>query len=677
MRWKDVSLKGKFFVGFGVTLLLLGGITVWAIVGIGNIVSNAGEVIDGNKLKAAFVQRIVDHLNWAQKVNSFLTDHTVNTLDVQMDPHQCGFGQWYYGQGRKQAELLVPELGPVLNKIEQAHTTLHESAAKIKKAYVQADPELMADLEARKTDHLQWKNAILNSFLDPHADSVNASLDYHTCNLGKWLYSEQVQKKMESNPDFKTHVLPIFEPHKQLHESAKSINLLLHEGKHGEALTFFNENTQKYLNETLKHINTLISWTKSQINEQKKALAIYSQETQPALQAVQKILSQSEKVVASTIMTDTQMLEAASETRSGVIMLGLIALPCGLLLAVIIARGIIGPMRAGVNFANKIAAGDLTAELAIDQRDEVGRLIFALKAMNAKLRTVIQKIQKAGEHVASGSEELSASSETLSEGASEQAASVEEISSSVEEMTSNITQNADNALETEKIATQAAEDALAGGKAVADTVSAMKEIAEKISIIEEIARQTNLLALNAAIEAARAGEHGKGFAVVAAEVRKLAEHSGVAASQIALLSSNSVAVAEKAGEILKKLVPDIQRTAELVQEITASSNEQGQGASQINKAIQQLDSVVQQNASASEQTASTAEELSAQAEQLQQTISFFKLSEAPQKITPSLSGRTHTRVKQGESIGFQTASKKTHLHLDLNESSEGDGFERF
>ncbi|MFP4350346.1 MAG: methyl-accepting chemotaxis protein, partial [Desulfococcaceae bacterium] len=194
-----------------------------------------------------------------------------------------------------------------------------------------------------------------------------------------------------------------------------------------------------------------------------------------------------------------------------------------------------------------------------------------------------------------------------------------------EQMASNIRQNADNAAETERIALKSAEDARAGGKAVSETVTAMKEIAEKISIIEEIARQTDLLALNAAIEAARAGEHGRGFAVVASEVRKLAERSQKAAGEISKLSVSSVAVAEQAGEMLTGILPDIQRTADLVQEISAACNEQNSGADQINKAIQQLDNVIQQNASVSEEMASTSEGLASQAEQLQATIDFFKI----------------------------------------------------
>jgi methyl-accepting chemotaxis protein len=275
--------------------------------------------------------------------------------------------------------------------------------------------------------------------------------------------------------------------------------------------------------------------------------------------------------------------------------------------------------------AKEVAGGDLTVKL--EARSEKDELMHSLSDMVSKLSQVVNDVKVAADNVAAGSQQMSSSAEEMSQGATEQAAAAEEASSSMEEMSANIRQNADNALQTEKIAVKSAADAQEGGKAVAQTVTAMRDIAGKISIIEEIARQTNLLALNAAIEAARAGEHGKGFAVVASEVRKLAERSQKAAAEISELSSSSVEVAEQAGEMLSKMLPDIQRTAGLVQEISAASKEQDSGADQINKAIQQLDQVIQQNASAAEQMSATAEELASQSEQLQDTISFFKIEE--------------------------------------------------
>ncbi|MFO0752224.1 MAG: MCP four helix bundle domain-containing protein [Thermodesulfovibrionales bacterium] len=330
---------------------------------------------------------------------------------------------------------------------------------------------------------------------------------------------------------------------------------------------------------------------------------------------------------------------ASTATKTMVILLTV-----GMLLAaglgIFISRVISVPLRRGVDFSQSVAGGDLAQRIDLSRKDEVGQLADAMNGMVEKLKDIVGEVTAASDNVASGSQQLSSSSQQMSQGATEQAASIEEVSSSMEQMSANIRQSADNAQQTEKIAVKSAADAKEGGEAVRETVTAMKEIAGKISIIEEIARQTNLLALNAAIEAARAGEHGKGFAVVASEVRKLAERSQTAAGEISHLSSSSVQVAEKAGEMLTKLVPDIQRTAELVQEITAASREQDAGAEQINKAIQQLDQVVQQNASASEEMASTAEELSGQAEQLQSTIGFFNTGSNGGGVRRSLPGRS-------------------------------------
>lgn len=299
----------------------------------------------------------------------------------------------------------------------------------------------------------------------------------------------------------------------------------------------------------------------------------------------------------------------------------------GLVFAFLISGMIIKPLGGEplvmADIARRISKGDLTITFDSSDKKETG-LFGAMREMTEKLRLIVGEVKRAADNVASGSEELSSSSEEMSQGASEQAASAEEVSASMEQMAANIRQNTDNAMQTEKIAIKSAEDAVEGGKAVKETVTAMKEIAEKITIVEEIARQTDLLALNAAVEAARAGEHGKGFAVVASEVRKLAERSQVSANEISKLSKSSVAVAEKAGEMLNQIVPDIQKTASLVQEISAASSEQNAGVEQINKAIQQLDMVIQQNSSVSEEMAATSEELSSQAEALQDSMEFFK-----------------------------------------------------
>jgi methyl-accepting chemotaxis protein len=335
--------------------------------------------------------------------------------------------------------------------------------------------------------------------------------------------------------------------------------------------------------------------------------------------------------------------------------------------------------------AERIAEGDLTVN--VRERSAEDKLMQALSTMITGITRVVSDIRNIAEEVGAASGSISTAATQVSNGATAQAASAEEASSSMEEMVSNIKQNADNAQQTEKIATKSAKDAGDSGKSVREAVNAMKEIASKISIIEEIARQTNLLALNAAIEAARAGEHGKGFAVVAAEVRKLAERSQKAAGEINQLSVSTVNVAEKAGEMLDKLVPDIQRTAELVQEITAASREQDTGAEQINKALQQLEKVIQQNASASEEMASTTEELTTQSDQLTGAIGFFRTGDnsgsghhAARPAASRTSARGPARSAPPESgAPSKTKAKGNGVSFKLKDKADGldEEFERF
>ena len=312
-----------------------------------------------------------------------------------------------------------------------------------------------------------------------------------------------------------------------------------------------------------------------------------------------------------------------------------VATVLALILGWVIAQMIARPLGAAVGFANQVAQGDLSSKLEVTSTDEVGQLLGRLNEMVDNLRKTVTSVATASGNVASGSEEMSSTAQQLSQGATEQAASAEESTSSMEEMASSVQQNADNARQTDKIASKAADDARASGEAVTRTVQAMKEVAQKISIIEEIARKTDLLALNAAVEAARAGEHGRGFAVVASEVRKLAERSQTSAAEISRLTTEGVQTADSAGQLLGKLVPDIQKTAELVREIAAACAEQNTGAAQINKAIQQLDQVIQQNASASEEMAATADELSGQAENLQAAIGFFRVGDGDRAAGPA------------------------------------------
>ena len=275
-----------------------------------------------------------------------------------------------------------------------------------------------------------------------------------------------------------------------------------------------------------------------------------------------------------------------------------------------------------------LSRGDLNQRINKSYSGLFGSLKDYTNKTVDKISEVIEEVRSNSEALLNASEQVSATAQSLSQSASEQAASVEETSASLEQMSSNINMNAENSRQTNIIATKTAESAKQGGSSVLETVKAMKQIAEKIGIIEDIAYQTNLLALNAAIEAARAGEHGKGFAVVASEVRKLAERSQIAANEIGDLATTSVGIAETAGKLISDIVPSINKTADLVQEISASTSEQSSSVGNINKAVAQLDAMTQQNASSSEELASTSEELSGQADNLRNVIGFFSLGGA-------------------------------------------------
>jgi methyl-accepting chemotaxis protein len=500
MTWGDMKIGRKLGVGFGMLLVLLFMIVVWATYSNTKLLASFEDVVEVDGLVAEMIQREGDHLTWVNGVLNAIVNDTAANLTVQKDHHKCSLGEWYYGDGRRKAESLVPAIA--------------------------------ADLRAME------------------------------------------------------------EPHKRLHASAMGIEELYRQGDRSEALALFGSETEA----ALREVQAIIRGIKRKLNNTEFSIKEENQRT-------------------------------ATATRISFAIVGMAALLFGSIMAVIIARNVAQPLNEAVTAANRLAKGDLTLDLAERGKDEAGQLLAAMRQMMGRLREVVGNVQAAAENVFSGSQALSASSEELSQGASEQAVIAEKSSSAIEEMVASIRQNADAALHTEKIALKAVDEARAANEAAMENMGSMNDIAEKIMIIEEIARQTNLLALNAAIEAARAGGQGRGFAVVAAEVRKLAERSQGAAVAINKLSVSSINIAAKCSRVLEEVVPSIQKTAELVQEIAVSCREQDANAGQISEAIRQLDQVAQQNASSSEEMASTAEELTSQAEKMQEMVSFFRLEQ--------------------------------------------------
>jgi len=352
----------------------------------------------------------------------------------------------------------------------------------------------------------------------------------------------------------------------------------------------------------------------------------------------------------------------------------LISLGFALFTVIFISRMIAHPLLKGIEFAQNMAKGDLTAEIGIHQKDEIGVLADNLQMMSVRFREIITYISSTSENLSAASLELSSTSQIVSQGASEQASSAEEVSAAIEEMAANIQQNKENAGLTEKIAAKAETDIRFGSGKVTQTVDAMREIVNKISIVGDIAFQTNILALNAAVEAARAGEYGRGFGVVASEVGKLSERSKLAASEIDQLTKSSVFNAEEAGKLMKDIVPEIQKTSQLIHEISAANKEQSAGADQINIAIQQLNMVTQQNAATSEELSTNAVELSAQAEQLQEIISFFKIGNEDHDLR-----QKRKTILNPTPLANMTREVKRGVVIELDEPDDisDDEFERF
>ena len=715
MNWKNLTIGKKITFGFGLTLAILLVICIMSFTGVGGIVNNASQVIDGNKLDGNLAQKEVDHLNWANKINALLTDETVTELDVQTDDHQCDFGKWLFGEGRQQAEAMVPSLIPLLKDIEQPHAELHASAIEIKKHFFQADEHLPKFLIEKEVDHLKWIASIQELFLknlpelmvitDPHQcglgkflhgeagkkiaasdpelarlieelkgphsklhgsavkiqeawkqehpgliDTLRVRLDDHRkwaanistalltnkrvnvvidpkkCTFGKWLDSSECQDMSAQWPEFAAIIAKVNAHHAKLHKSAGKIT---NSSNQNDKIRIFQKETLTELEAVGKNFAELINLEEKNMNGAKnakhifetdtltalgttqtalgnlvhrseevldgmnQARKIYAEKTLPSLEQTQALLGKLRKEAKINIMTDVIMLKSAQGTKRNVTIIGITGVVIGILLALIIARGI-----------------------------------------TAVLSMIASQMDEGANQVASASGQVSSSSQSMAEGASEQAASIEETSSSMEEMSSMTKKNAENAamadnlMKESNIVVKTADESMDKLIVSMEEISnASEETSKIIKTIDEIAFQTNLLALNAAVEAARAGEAGAGFAVVADEVRNLAMRAAEAAKDTAELIEGTVnKVTEGSGlvtttnDAFTQVAESSSKVGDLVAEISEASKEQSNGIEQVNLAITEMDKVVQQNAANAEESASASEEMNAQAEQLRESV---------------------------------------------------------
>lgn len=642
MKFNDLTIGTKISGSFLLILLLLLMVSGTGIFGFGEIVKNATEVIEGNKLDGILAQREVDHLVWVNKVNALLTDETVTTLNVQTDDHKCAFGEWLYGQNRKDAETLVHDLINPLKEIEAPHLLLHESAVDIGRHFKPVDISLGEFLSQKKNDHLLWTHKIKDALLN-RTTELKIQLDPTQCGLGKWISSPKTAELKKNDNAFSKILDDMVPLHKSLHESARAIETLLMENRFEQAHTFFLENTMAHAEKTLEKIDLAIAWHHEKIKGVETANKIYAEKTLPALAEIQRLLKDIRETARANIMGDQVMLASAQNAKTVVVSLSIGVFILGILFSFLTTRG-----------------------------------------LNKVLKTITSGLDESANQVAHAAREISLSSQSLAENASEQAATVEETSASVQQITASSRQTNQMTHGAETLMNENIEKSGQSLKAIVEITSRINQIvadSDKIGLIiktiDQIAFQTNLLALNAAVEAARAGEAGAGFAVVADEVRNLAIRATEAAKSTQELLDGTISSIRQISSSVSDMnhnFEGIVESATVIGEktagITMASQEISKGLEQISSATSEIDKVTQQIAANSEESAAASEELSAQAEEMGVMVS---------QLTRMVYGKKHVQILNDNDFdAYQIEKdiapvKKAPQYLELDDKKDSEG----
>lgn len=677
MRFKDLKMRTKILSGFFIVILITIVVGIIGVIGLNSVGSSFREVSQV-RMKSA------DNLSGIEASLSQLQQGYIRLLDNKLTREDRLDILDQISQNREEYTNYMNEFSKIeMQDREQVlYDKMISNLAKWKEINVQKVEKLHEELLEIDILNPIALNRDLELFMKDHyAVQVKASdaiqtmqvfdggEDATACNFGKWMPTFNT-----SNSTINSNMNAMRTDHSNFHEAIRDIKSSIRRGNQQQALRIYEERMIPSADKVFTYFAVINSEAQRAVSLFDEMSTVISEESVAAMENFMIDYENFKELNSELANNEVEKGDNLIARSNSMVFSGLII---GIILALIlgfaITRMVTVGLSKGVIIAENVANGDLTTkvdESLTGQKDEIGQLARAMQNMIEKLRDIIGSVTSGSNTIASASEQMSTTAQQMSQGGTEQASSAEEVSSSMEEMAANIQQNTDNAKQTEGIAEQAEKGIVDSSKASEQAVGAMRDIAEKITIIGEISRQTNILALNAAVEAARAGEHGKGFAVVAAEVRKLAERSQVAANEIDKLSKFGVEISEEAGQKLSAIVPEIQKTAQLVKEISAASIEQSSGADQVNSAIQQLNQVTQQNAAASEEMATNSEELASQADALLDMVAYFKIdkkavsSKASHKTKASSLLNNGGKNTNGKTNGIQSNGAKNKGKLE-------------
>jgi methyl-accepting chemotaxis protein len=690
MRFADLKTGTKILSGFLLVVLIAVIIGIIGLIGLLNMSRAFNEVADTRLPSIQFLGEMEVNLAKVQKTYTQLLDNNLTRADREkLTADITKYRADYFAANEKFAHLdQTEDEARIYREFTQAVEAWRNiNIQQVDKAHAELlgtdllNPmQVNRDLELFMKDHYALQVRTISAIQTRR--SFDGGDDATRCNFGQWLPSFRT-----NNAEINRNMRDMMAHHDNFHAAVHRIKQLIQQSSYDGAMQHY----QTVMIPSAENVFNYFAVINREAERAVEAFGVMSKlvsnESTRGFELVTALLDQLIDVNAREAAIEAARGDAVA-SRSNAMMLAaiIIGIIVAISLGIFITRIITVGINKGVLITQRVANGDLTAnvdESLLQQKDEIGQLANAMQLMVEKLRDVLGSVVSGSDNIASASQQMASTAQEMSQGSTEQASSAEEVSSSMEEMAANIQQNTDNARETEKMARQAEIGIVDSSKASEQAVVAMRDIAEKIGIIGEISRQTNILALNAAVEAARAGEHGKGFAVVAAEVRKLAERSQVAAAEIDKLSKFGVSISEEAGRKLAAIVPEIQKTASLVQEIAAASIEQNSGAEQVNSAIQQLNQVTQQNAAASEEMATSSEELASQADQLLEIVSYFKLEEERRgarkavKAAPAAVVATQTKIAHVKPKANKPAGKTNGgIKIDLGHAKDEE-YEKF